>query len=141
MGGETIALLVVLGGLFLLMFFSTRKQRRMQQEHLEKINELKVGDKVRTHVGIYATIKNIYESTDGKIAVLEIGEGDKSVCFEMEFRLIYGLDTKTEVKFDEGTPLNSIDSAEVLKAKEEIKEKIEEAELKATFDEENDTNV
>lgn len=130
MGAETIVLLVILLGLFVLMIFTTKRQRKMQQEQMAKLGELKEGDKVRTHIGIYATVKKLYDSTDGKIAVLEIGEGEKTVCFEMEVRAIYGLDTKTEIKFDEESQENAINEAEIEQAKEEIKEKIEEADKK-----------
>ena len=144
--GGTIALVVILVFMFVLMFITSKKQRKMQEEQMSKISELKEGDKVRTHIGIYATIKSFYDSTDGKIAVLELGNGDNKIEFEMEMRLIAGLDQKTEVNFDEEDDAlaeankenQDIKDEEIEKAKEDIKEKLEEKEEK--FDDENDGN-
>ncbi len=142
--GSGLFLLVLLGIMIVFMFLSTKRQKKAQEEQMAKLSTLKEGDKVRTYTGIYATIKKIYESTDGKIAVLEIGESENKVCFEMEFRLIMGLDTKTEVVFDEepetqNATITEIKPEEVEKVKEEIKEKIEETK-EEKHDDENDGN-
>lgn len=149
--GSGVFLLVLLGVMFVFMFLNTKKQKKAQEEQLVKLSELKEGDKVRTYTGIYATLKRTYESTDGKIAVLELGEGDNKISFEMEFRLIMGLDNKTEIVFDKETSISETESLnsqeeikpeEVEKAKEELIEKLEENSDKKEekFDDENDGN-
>lgn len=134
---------VMIGLLVLLvvfMFIATRRQRKMQAEQMEKIYSLKVGDKVKTHIGVYGTIAKIYDSTDGKIAVIEIGDKNK-VQFEMEMRYVAGLDQKTEVTFNENeaSETSGVSAQEIEKAKEEIKDKIEET--KKTEDNQNTENT
>ena len=131
MGSSGIFLLVLLGVMVVFMFLSTQKQKRAQEEQIAKLSTLKEGDKVRTYTGIYATLKKTYESTDGKIAVLELGEGENKITFEMEFRMIMGTDTKTEVIFEEEKVAENLANTEIKdeeieKVKEDIKEKIEE---------------
>lgn len=150
MDGSGIILLVLLGVMVVFMFLSTKRQRKAQEEQLTKLNELKEGDKVRTYTGIYATLKRTYDSTDGKIAVLELGVGENKIEFEMEMRLIIGKDEKTEVTFDEEPSIETanteenIKQEEIEKAKDDIKEKLEEekSSTKANekYDDENTGN-
>ena len=134
MDASGIVLLVLLGVMVLFMFLGSRRQRQAQEEQAKKVSELKEGDKVRTYLGVYGTIKKFYDSTDGRIVVLELGEDKNKIEFEMEARMLMCLDTKTEVKFDEEPTKMSeteekqveIKPEEIEKAKEDIKEKLEE---------------
>ena len=107
---------VVLGVLVLMYAFLIIRQKRQAKKNEEIVNSFKVGDKVITHIGIYGKIKRIYNTTYGKVCVLEIGTLNK-IDVEMDMRYIAGLDEKTAVaeepKKEEPVPVE---------VKEEIKE-------------------
>ncbi len=70
-----IIVLIVAVGLLLLMSFTRRKK---EEQYRNDLNEKLVkGAKVRTIGGIYGTIVSVRNTTDGKIVLLETGEGDK----------------------------------------------------------------
>lgn len=70
------------------------RQKRQEKRSIEQLNNFKVGDKVITHVGIYGRIKRIYNTTYGKVCVLEVGINNK-VDIEMDLRYIAAIDEKT----------------------------------------------
>ena len=72
------------------------RQKRQEKKNKEILDSFKVEDKVITHIGIYGKIKRIYETTYGKVCVLEIGVQNK-IDVEMDFRYIAGKDEKTFV--------------------------------------------
>ena len=70
------------------------RQKRQEKRNLEALNQFKVGDKVVTHIGVFGKIKRIYNTTYGKICVLEVGVNNK-VDIEMDLRYIAAIDEKT----------------------------------------------
>lgn len=88
-----VAILGFLAIMYILMIVKQRKQTKQAQQVMESF---KPGDKVITHIGIYGKIKRIYNTTFGKVCVLEIGDKNK-IEFELDMRYIAGLDEKTLV--------------------------------------------
>ena len=75
------------------------RQKRQEKRSAEMLETFKVGDKVVTHIGIYGKIKRIYNSSFGKVCVLEIGNTNK-IDIEIDMRYIAGLDEKVVVPND-----------------------------------------
>ena len=83
-----IAVLVVFYVLLLV------RQKKQEKQNKEMLDSFKAGDKVVTHIGIYGKIKRIYNTTYGKVCVLEIGTNQK-MDIEIDMRYIAGKDEKT----------------------------------------------
>lgn len=66
--GLFLPLLIAMGAM---MFFASRRQRKVMQATIDLHESLRVGDKVQTTSGLYATITGI---TDGEVD-LEIAPG------------------------------------------------------------------
>lgn len=118
---------VVLGVLVLMYVLLIVRQKRQEKQSKEILESFKVGDKVITHIGIYGKIKRIYNTTYGKVCVLEIGTLDK-IDVEMDMRYIAGLDEKTfvadEPKVEQTTkPEEKAEEQPVVK-QEETKEEV-----------------
>ena len=92
-----IVLIVLVIGIFILNYFRSKKNRENMQNMVEG---LKVGDKVKTYSGIYGTILEIVETTDGKVAVLETGSEKNKGIFSIDINAIYGIDEKKPVVYD-----------------------------------------
>lgn len=89
--GLLIILVVMLVAMFVFNFI---RQKKYQQQEAQMVQEIKVGTKVKTYAGIYGTVVGMYDSTDGKVAILSI---DGKSTMEIDFRSIYAVDAKTEV--------------------------------------------
>lgn len=76
-----------------------RKSKQQQADHVKFLEEIKIGDRVRTHIGVYGKIVSITETTDGKVFMLEIGDKKKSEI-EVDYRVIAGPDDKQILQFD-----------------------------------------
>ena len=90
--GLLIILVVLLGAMFAWNFY---RQKKYQKQEEQMINDIKVGTKVKTYSGIYGTVVGVYESTDGRVAILSL---DGKTTMEIDFRAIYAVDQKQEVK-------------------------------------------
>ena len=55
------------------------------------------GAKVKTYGGLYCTVVNVTNTTDGKIVLVSTGEGDKISYQLIHINAIYGVDDKEEV--------------------------------------------
>ena len=86
-----VVVIGVLIGFYILLYV---RQKRQEKQSKEMVDSFKVGDKVITHIGIFGKIKRIYNTTYGKICVLEVGVNNK-VDIEMDIRYIAGIDEKT----------------------------------------------
>lgn len=91
---SAVYLAIVMGVLVLFYVVMLARQKRQDKKHLEALNNFRVGDKVVTHIGIYGRIKRIYNTTYGKVCLLEVGVNNK-VDIELDLRYIAGLDEKT----------------------------------------------
>ncbi|MCI7002776.1 MAG: preprotein translocase subunit YajC [Clostridia bacterium] len=87
---------IVLGVLAIMYVVLIARQKKQEKQSMEIMNSFQVGDKVITHIGIYGKIKRIYNTTYGKVCVLEIGNQNK-IEVEMDMRYIAGKDEKTLV--------------------------------------------
>lgn len=86
--------LIIIGVLIVFYILLYVRQKRQEKQNKENLESFKVGDKVITHIGIFGKIKRIYNTTYGKICVLEIGTTNK-VDVEIDLRYIAAIDEKT----------------------------------------------
>ena len=94
-------LIFVLLALIIVMYvFSFSKRKKYNQQVQDMVNSLKPGDKVKTYSGFYGTIVSIKETTDGKVVLLETGEGSKVSYTTIDVNAIYGIDAKEDVVYD-----------------------------------------
>ena len=86
--------LIIIGVMAVFYILLMVRQKRQQKQIEQAVNSFKVGDKVITHIGIFGKIKRIYNTTFGKVCVLEIGTNNK-IDIEMDLRYIAAIDEKT----------------------------------------------
>lgn len=86
--------LIIIGVLIVFYILLYVRQKRQEKQNKENLESFKVGDKVITHIGVFGKIKRIYNTTYGKICVLEIGTTNK-VDIEIDLRYIAAIDEKT----------------------------------------------
>lgn len=92
-----IILVVVIGALMFLNYSRSKKE----QEYREDLNSKIVkGAKVKTSTGIYGTVISVRSTTDGKIVLLETGEGKNASTMEIHINAIYGVDDKEDLVLD-----------------------------------------
>ena len=109
-----IIILVVAVALLMLSSFSRKKK---EENYRNELNEKIVkGAKVKTYSGLYCTVVNVTNTTDGKIVLVSTGEGDKISYQLIHINAIFGVDEKEEVFV--GTDGNEY-TAKELKEKEE----------------------
>ena len=104
-------LLVLVIGIFILNYFKSKKANENMQQ---VINQLKVGDNVKTYSGFYGKIVEITETTDGKVAVLQTGTEGNYGYISIDMNAIYAIDEKKPVLLDaEGNVVDETKPAEV----------------------------
>ena len=92
-----LVLLVLIIAMWIISIF---RRKKYTEQTMQMQNELKPGTKVKTYSGFYGTIVSIKETTDGKVALLEMGEGSKVGYITVDMNAIYGVDQKEEVVYD-----------------------------------------
>ncbi len=92
-----IILVVVIGALMLLNYSRSKKEQEYRDDLNSKIVK---GAKVKTSTGIYGTVLSVRSTTDGKIVLLETGEGKNKSTMEMHINAIYGVDDKEDLVLD-----------------------------------------
>lgn len=103
----------------LLMFTSFSRRKKEEQYRTELDNKVVKGAKVRTVAGLYGVVVSVRNTTDGKIVLVETGEGDKKSYQQLHINAICGLDESEEIVIDsEG---NEVPISELNKPKEEAK--------------------
>ena len=118
--GLLIILVVLLVGMFIWNFY---RQKKYQKQEELMMQEIKVGSKVKTYSGIYGTVVGIYDTTDGRVAILSL---DGKTTMEIDFRAIYGVDQKEEVKEEPVVETAEETAEETTQAPaEEVKEEVE----------------
>lgn len=95
--GIWIVLIVLLIGL---MVFSTIRRKKYDGQVQNMIDNLKVGDSVKTYSGFYGKIVSIRQTTDGKVVLIEMGEGNRKGYIEADINAIMCLDKKEDVVYD-----------------------------------------
>lgn len=130
--GLLIILVVLLVGMFVWNYF--RQKKAIQQEE-EMQRAITVGTKVKTYAGVYGTVVNIYETTDGRVAVLSL---DGKSTMEVDFRSLYAIDSKKMVDEEPEQvveePAKTVENVVVEKTPskvEEVKEEPKKAEKKS----------
>lgn len=99
-------LIVLFVALAFLMFISFNRRKKEESAREELDAKLKVGTKVKTYGGVYGKIVSLSDTTDGKIVLLESGEGTKKSYQSIHANAIFGIDTKKPVKLDaDGNPV------------------------------------
>ena len=107
---EKFIMPIILLFLIIFMFILTKRQQKSLLASQESLNKIKVGDKVKTHLGVYGTLISTYESTDGKIAKLDISQSETPCVIDIDFKYISSIDTKKIVICDEsGNPISILD--------------------------------
>lgn len=101
--GLLIILVVALVAMFVWNYF---RQKKYQQQEEQMMQEIKIGTKVRTYAGVYGTIVGIYESTEGRVAILSL---DGNATVEVDFRSIYGIDNKTKIEDVKEEPVQPVE--------------------------------
>ena len=139
--GFMIILLVLLVA-FMIYSFIRRKKYDGQVQNF--VDNLKPGDKVKTYSGFYGKIVSIRETTDGKVVLIEMGEGDKKGYIEADINAVMGLDKKEDIVYDSNGNIVEPKQEEEKKSEEEhvstadkLRKKKAEKEEKAEKVEEN----
>ena len=118
-----IAVFVVM--LILMPIFNKRRNKKIEAERQVLVDEFKRGTKIITSFGVYGEVVEIKETTDGKVALISTGEGDKKTYMHVHINAIMNVDKKQDVIYDaEGndiTPYEEID-----KQNESVEENVEE---------------
>jgi preprotein translocase YajC subunit len=68
------------------------QEGKRQQEVKNMLDEIKVGDKVKTYAGIYGTVIKIVETEYGKNVILKTGDDENFSFMEIDVSAIYGID-------------------------------------------------
>lgn len=113
-----LIVLVVVIVAFLLLSLYRRKKESSFREDLN--SKLVPGAEVKTYSGLYGTIVSITDTTDGKIVLLQTGEGDKVSYQQIHINAIFGLDTKKELVFDENGNDITFGANDVQEVEEEV---------------------
>ena len=91
------------------------------------VNNIKVGDKVKTYSGFYGKIIEITETTDGKVAVLETGNDGNHGYVSIDMNAIYAIDEKKPVVLDaNGNIIDPDAKAEPAQTQNETPEEVKE---------------
>ena len=130
-----VVVLVVAVGLLLFTSFTRRKK---EEQYRNELNEKLVpGAKVRTIGGIYGTIVSVRNTTDGKIVLLETGEGDKTSYTTIHINAILDIAHDEDVVVDKDG--NEVPISEFNKRLEEEKNKPAEEKPAETVAEDKET--
>ena len=135
---ETYGLLIIMIALIaILLVFSSSKRKKDARLAEEFVNNLKVGDKIKTYSGIYGTIVSLKETQNGKIAVIETGEKETKTTMTIDLFAIYCVVVPTQNANAKGIermdPVNVAEqptTAEAVETNEEIAEIKDMAETK-----------
>jgi len=114
-----VIVLVVAIGLLMLTSFLRRKKEDQYRSDLN--DKLVKGAKVRTIGGVYGTIVSVRNTTDGKIVLIESGEGDKKSYASFHINAILDIANEEDVVVDKDG--NEIAISEFKKMQEEEKNK------------------
>lgn len=123
--GPIIGLGVCLVFLVMYVVFGIRNRKKSQEQTLKMMNELKVGDKIVTSLGIYGEIVAMRETNMGRVVTICTGNKEEGKCgyIELNAAVIYGIDTKEDLILDE--------NGDVIEPDEKLKEEV----LKESFEE------
>lgn len=101
--GILIILIVFL--VFMLIYSATRRKKDAKMAE-DFANNLKVGDKIRTYSGIYGKIISIKDTPNGKVCVIETGEGAHTSYMAVDIFSIYNIEAPVVDKKNDGAKEN-----------------------------------
>ena len=119
-------IIVLLGAMALLLFSSFSRRRKEEQYRQDLAEKLQKGVKVKTFGGLYGTIVSVRNTTDGKIVLLETGEGNHKSFQQLHINAIFGIDDSEDIVVDSDgneVPMSMLNAVEEAK-KEDIKEEV-----------------
>ena len=131
--------IVLLAAMALLLFSSFSRRKKEEQYRQDRAEKLQKGVKVKTFGGLYGTIISVRNTTDGKIVLLETGEGNNKSYQQLHINAIFGIDDSEDMVIDsEGNEvplsmLNAVEEAKKAETKTEekkeevVEEKVEES--------------
>ena len=130
-------LVIVLVVAFGFLIFSSVSRRKKEEAYRNELNSMIVaGAKVKTYTGTYGTVVSIRNTTDGKIVLLETGEGDKKSYQQLHIDAIYGIDESEDMVINaegEEVPLSELNKPAEETVEEDVKkEKTEENSVEET---------
>ena len=112
-----VVILVVAVVLLMVSNFIRRKKEETFRQDLEQ--KVVKGAKVKTYSGIYGTVVSVRSTTDGKIVLIQTGEGEHVSYQTIHFNAIFGLDESEDLVLDkDGNEVTREELAEQLKAEE-----------------------
>lgn len=130
-----VIVLVVAVGLLLFTSFTRRKK---EEQYRNDLNEKLVnGAKVRTIGGIYGTIVSVRNTTDGKIVLLETGEGDKKSYTTVHINAILDIAHDEDVVVDKDgneVPISEFNKKVEEEKNQSVEEKAEETKVEETVE-------
>ena len=101
-------LIVLVIALVVLMFISFNRRKKDDAYRNELLKKVIPGAKVKTYYGLYGKVLKVTETTDGKVLLIETGEGNKTSYASVHINAVYGIDEKEEVTLDEnGLPVDT----------------------------------
>lgn len=114
-----LIVLVVIIVAFLLLSLSRRKKEENYRNDLT--SKIVPGAKVKTYSGLYGKVVSITDTTDGKILLVETGEGDKVSYQSLHINAVFAIDTHKELLFDEnGNDITFADADETVEEVEYV---------------------
>lgn len=117
---ENYGLLIILVVALIAMFvWNYYRQKKYQKQEEQMMQDIRVGARVKTYAGVYGTIVGIYESTDGRVAILSL---DGNTTMEVDFRSIYSMDNKTKIEDVKDEPVDEPKEEPKIEPVEEPKE-------------------
>lgn len=123
--GWTITLGVLIVLMIVYLILGTINRKKQQNQAMEMLNNLKVGDKVVTNAGVYGEIVSQKETNMGKVVVIKTGEeGGKVSYLTINASVILGIDQKEDLILDENGNVieNEVAKEQVLKGTEKVQE-------------------
>lgn len=122
-------LIVLVIALVVLMFISFNRRKKDDAYRNELLKKVIPGAKVKTYYGLYGKVLKVTETTDGKVLLIETGEGNKTSYASVHINAVYGIDEKEEVTLDEnGLPVDTekkSDKTDSEKKFEELEKQLE----------------
>jgi len=91
---------VLLGLIIVLYVVSFVRRKKYTEQTQNMLGKLQPGVKVKTYSGFYGKIVSVKETTDGKVILLEMGEGNKVSYTTIDANAVYGVDMKEDVVYD-----------------------------------------
>ncbi len=96
---ETYGLMIILiVFLVFMLVFSASKRKKDAKMAEDFANNLKIGDKIKTYSGIYGRIISIKDTPNGKICIIETGEGKHVSYMAVDVYAIYNIETPVSEK-------------------------------------------